>query len=422
MTRDGAPALILNNSDRTPRYAALPDLLGRHRVRRCPHRPPGPSAATAGVHSSGPVRPASGSDGSTSPDASAASPSNIRALDPATEAAQQAHRRRDYPTALEHLKRVQQYAPNHVGARKGIETIRRHSAEADAARLSCESARARRHLVAARAATLTWGRLVPDDAADFVAARDEVARALRMAQSLAAKGRSIEAEDPKAARMYYDKAPTSPPTSTRPAKGSAAARPIPLRTSSPSSRSTSSGCAGPRPPDGLGPLKFRVVRKRGGIPAQPNDGAVVAEVAQAEVEDRGVKPGESVGYAVFATRGDAASKSAATAGPILVLPDVQNLRVEARSGEVALSWTLPDRASGVRVVRNLRRKPTHDQDGEALDALPTGAIDRGLDDDRAYHYAVFALYPGPDGGERASKGVAVIAVPHSPVEPRRRRP
>src|SRR6185312_48955 len=58
------------------------------------------------------------------------------------DAAQHAHRGRDYPTALEHLRRVQQYAPNHAGARKGIETIRRHMAEAEAARAACESARA----------------------------------------------------------------------------------------------------------------------------------------------------------------------------------------------------------------------------------------------------------------------------------------
>ena len=334
------------------------------------------------------------------------------------EVAQVAHRGRDYPTALEHLKRVQQYAPNHPGARKGIETIRRHMAEADAARSACELSRSRRHLVAARVAVLAWARLVPPDSPELVAARDEVARGIRMAQSLAARARGIEADDPKGARTLYEKAlaiaadlddareglrrsPPDPPSNLVAEFDTDRVR---LRWS-------------PPPPDGLGPVKFRVLRKRQGIPNQPNDGAIVAETAQAEAEDRGARPGESVGYAVFAVRGEAASKAAATAGPIAVLPDVLDLRVEARSGEVALSWTLPDRASGVRLVRNHARRPVDPKAGEAVEAHPTGAIDRGLKDDRAYHYAVFALYRGPDGVERSSRGAAVVAVPHPPVEP-----
>jgi hypothetical protein len=333
------------------------------------------------------------------------------------EAAQHAHRARDYPNALEHLCRVQEYSPHHPGARKGIETIRRHLAEAEAARLACESARARRHLVAARAAVLAWARLVPADSPDFLAAREEVARGLRMAQALAARGRATEAEDPKAARALFEKALAIAADLDDAREGLRRCPPEP-----PSNLVAEFELDrvwlrwDPPPPDGLGPPRFRVVRKRAGVPTQPNDGSIVAEVAQAECEDRGVKPGESVGYAVFALRGEAASRSAATAGPIAVLPDVLDLRVDVRSGEVALWWTLPDRASGVRVLRNSRRRPAHDRDGEVLDALPTGAVDRGLDDDRAYHYAVFALYPGPDGSERPSRGVAVVAVPHPPVE------
>ncbi len=334
------------------------------------------------------------------------------------EVAQAAHRGRDYPTALEHLKRVQQYAPNHPGARKGIETIRRHMAKADAARSAAEQARSRRHLVAARAAVLAWSRFVPPDSPELLAAQDEVARGIRMAQSLAAKARGIEADDPKGARALYEKALAiaadlddareglrrSPPDPPSGLVAEFDADRVRLRWT-------------PPPLDGLGPVRFRVLRKRQGVPTQPNDGAIVAETAEAEAEDRNVKPGESVGYAVFAFRGESPSKSAATAGPVAILPDVLNLHAEARSGEVALTWTLPDRASGVRVVRNLARRPASPDDGEPVEALPTGAIDRGLNDDRAYHYAVFALYPGLDGVERPSRGAGVIAVPHPPIEP-----
>ena len=42
------------------------------------------------------------------------------------EAAQHAHRARDFEAALDHLKEVQKYAPHHVGARKGIEKLREY--------------------------------------------------------------------------------------------------------------------------------------------------------------------------------------------------------------------------------------------------------------------------------------------------------
>ncbi len=332
------------------------------------------------------------------------------------EAAQHAHRSRDYPIALDHLTRVQQYAANHVGARKGIETIRRHQHQAETARLAFEQAKAQRRLVAARAAVLAWTRLAPIDAPEVVAAREEVERGLRMARAVAAKGRAAE-DDPKTARTLYEKALAIATDLDEAREGLRRCPPDPpldliaefdvdrvrLRWT-------------PPPLDGLGTLKFRVVRKRDGVPTQPNDGLVVAEVLDAETEDRAIKPGESVGYAVFSLRGESCSKSATTTGPIRILPEVLQLRVEARSGEIALGWTLPDHASGVRVVRNRRHRPAHDRDGDVLNPLPTGLLDRGLDDDQSYHYAIYALYPGPDGAELASRGLSVIAVPHPPVE------
>ena len=338
------------------------------------------------------------------------------------EAAQLAHRARDHAAALEHLGRVRQYAPRHAGARKGIEAVRRRMAEAEAARSAAESARAKRHLVAARAAVRAWARLVPDDEPESLAAAAEVARGLRMAEALAARARACEADDPKAARGLYEKALAV-------AADLAAARDGLRRCPPDPPSNLVAGFDGdrvrlrwdPPPPDGLGPVRFRVVRKRSGVPAQANDGAVVAETDEAQAEDRGVRAGESAGYAVYAVRGESCSKLGATAGPVEVLPEVADLRVEARGGEVALTWVLPDRASGVRVVRNPRRRPIHVRDGEVVEALPGGAVDRGLADDRVYHYAVFALYPAPEGGpdggdERPSRGVAVAAVPHPPVE------
>ena len=48
------------------------------------------------------------------------------------------------PTALAHLRRVQELAPNHVGARKGVEKVKERVAEIDQARSDFEVARAGR--------------------------------------------------------------------------------------------------------------------------------------------------------------------------------------------------------------------------------------------------------------------------------------
>jgi hypothetical protein len=416
ISRDGAPALILNSID-PPRYL---------RCRSC-------SGVTEFADASPPNRPecrhCRGPLQWTCP-----SCKRVRWVDEPKcpcgfpleyveplvrhfEAAQRAHRARDYFAAREHLEQVRRYAPDHPGARKGLDLVRRHESDAESARSACELARARRHLVGARAAVLNWSRLVPPDSPEFIAARDEVARGLRMAQSLAAKGRAAEADDPAKARTYYEKALAIAADLDDAREG--------LRRCPPEGPSNLSAEFdgdrvrlrwSPPAPDGLGPVKFRVVRKRQGVPNQPNDGAIVAEVPGSEAEDRGVQPGELVGYAVFTVRGEVASRLGAMAGPVASLPDVRDLRVEGRSGEVELTWTLPDRASGVRVVRNPRRRPVHDRDGDPVEALPNGALDRGLINDRAYHYAIFALYPGPDGVDRPSKGLSVIAVPHPPVE------
>jgi tetratricopeptide (TPR) repeat protein len=417
VTRDGAPALILSNTIEPPRYLRCRACSGVTEFADVSSPPARPECRHCRASLQWTCPACKKVRWVDEPRCVCGFPlENLEPLHRHFEFAQQAHRARDYPMALDHLNRVLNYASNHAGAKKGIDTVRRHMAQAETARSAFEQARAQRRLVAARAAVLAWARLVPADSPEVVAAREEVDRGLRMAQSLAAKGKAAE-DDTKAARAFYEKAlgisadlddareglrrcPPDPPSALVAEFDVDRVR---LRWT-------------PPPLDGLGTLKFRVVRKRAGIPTQPNDGAVVAEVLEAEAEDRKVKPGESVGYAVFSVRGETSSKSAPTAGPFTVLPEVLNLRVEARSGEVALGWTLPDHASGVRVVRNLNHRPAHDRDGEILTALPTGLIDRNLVDDRPYHYAIYALYPGPDGLEQSSKGLSALAVPHPPVE------
>ncbi|HEY2156010.1 MAG TPA: fibronectin type III domain-containing protein [Isosphaeraceae bacterium] len=330
------------------------------------------------------------------------------------EAAQHAHRLRDESTALEHLARVQEFAPHHVGARKAIERIKERLAEVEAVKSEFDLARTRRHLLAARQALAAWSRLVAPDAPDLVAAQAELLDGLREAQAHVARARSAADSDPVAARQHYRKAlsvasdlpdareglrhlPPDPPSALR---SEIVGESIVLRWT-------------PPPPDGLGAWSYRIIRKVGGVPAQAADGTVVAEVEATEATDRGTKPGQVVGYAVFTTRAGVASTTAATLAPFPFLLDVRDLRAEGEKGEIRLSWGLPPKAIGAKVVR-LGGPGGSDR---PLDALADLATDRGLEEGRIYRYRVSAFYRGSDGRSHFAPGVEIAASPTPPAAP-----
>ena len=333
------------------------------------------------------------------------------------EAAQHAHKVRDHESALAHLRRVQEFAPGHVGARKGIERIKEQLAEIDRARGTVEAERARRHLLGAKRAVESWARLVDPTDPEVRTARLVVDRELREASELATRGRSLAASDPRGARELFRRALTlaadlpealaglgqCPPDPPRDLRIECEAEGVRLRWTAPA-------------PDGLGPIAFRVVRKRDGPPTSAVDGVVLAETETAEYLDATVAPSDSVGYAVLSRRGGADSLTGVAAGPVLVLAEVANVRVETASGAVRLSWSPPRNALGVRVVRKTGAPPEGPGDGDRIEAGADGADDRGLEDDRVYQYGIYAIYRGPDGHARMSRGVVVSAVPHAPVE------
>jgi hypothetical protein len=333
------------------------------------------------------------------------------------EAAQHAHKLRDDAAALAHLERVQHFAPRHAGARKAIEKIRERLAEIDRARATLDLERARHHLVAARVAVETWARLVPPESIDVEVAREEIHRGLREAVALATQGRALLESDPRQARHLFRQSlalsadlpeardglrrcPPDPPSDLRVEFDGTRVR---LRWSAPT-------------PDGQGACTYRIVRKRGGVPAHASDGTVVAEGPSTEAEDIGVAAGELVAYAVFSRRGDVDSLSGAALGPLPMLGDVTDVRVETRSREVQLAWATPPGASGVTVVRKLGSAPTGPTDGDPIETLREHFVDRGLRDDRVYHYGLYATYKGTNGQPLTSRGVTVSAMPHTPIK------
>ncbi len=334
------------------------------------------------------------------------------------EAAQTAHRERRYAQALDHLERVREFAPRHIGARKGIEKVEAQLDRIRKARAAYDLARARNRLVAARSAAEVWGRLVEPNQPEVQSALDDLGKLLEKAARLTAKADAVASTDPGAARAAYRQAlaiaadlpeavdglrrcPPDGPTDLRAEVASGRVR---LRWSAPR-------------PDGVGPVKYRILRKRQARPEHRDDGVVVAETDATEWQDADASAGLSFGYAVFSIRNGSCSLLGVSAGPFVVAEDVRDVRMEARKGEVRLSWIPPEGALGVRVVRKPGAPVEGPRDGVPISAKTDGAIDSGLDDGRVYHYGIFALYKGPDGFSHPSPGVYVSAIPQPPSQP-----
>ena len=112
------------------------------------------------------------------------------------EAAQNAFRSFDLEGALDHLARVQALAPNLAGARNGIAKIRQRQADIARIQLAYETARAGGRLVSARGRSKPGANSLTQNRIELQAARSEVARDLRQAESLAARARNSGADRP----------------------------------------------------------------------------------------------------------------------------------------------------------------------------------------------------------------------------------
>ncbi len=334
------------------------------------------------------------------------------------EAAQHAFKVRDYEAAKSQLERVQELAPKHVGARKGLEKVHERLAAVDQARSGFESNMIRRQLVAARTSLGSWAALVAADDPGLRKALGQLEERWRQALEYIAKAKAMEATDPSAAQSFYrsslaiaadlpdarDGLSRCPPAPPEALQAELIDETVRLRWVAPA-------------PDGLGAPAYLIVRKAGAIPSNPTDGTRLAEVPTAEYLDARVQAGEVYGYAVFARRGSVISATSARSSLVEILPDVRSLRVENRMGQVGLAWDPPPGCSGVMVVRNPDRRPRSPDDGNAVANDGLQAIDRDVVDDRQYQYGVFAAYARTGGALRYAQGVFATGLPHPAIEP-----
>lgn len=332
------------------------------------------------------------------------------------EAAQAAFRASDLDLAEDHLERLLELTPDHAGARNAVNRVRQRRGELDRLRSAYQSARTGGRLVAARAAVEAWGRLVDPSSAEIRSAWDEITPPLRRAEAMTARARAVERTDPPAARNFYRQSLAI--VSDLPDALAGLARtppdpPLAMEAQVLGDRIRLTWT--PPPSDGCGPIRYVVVRKRGGVLIHPGDGVRIAEVDAPEFDDRTVPPGETVGYAVLSRRGEAESIAAVSLGPFVYLADVSEVEVALEGGAVAIRWRAPASVAEVRAVRKRGLAPSGPRDGDRIPATLDHLVDRGLDPDAVHYYLICAIYRMSDGRLFPSPGVPVSVRPGAAI-------
>lgn len=171
---------------------------------------------------------------------------------------------------------------------------------------------------------------------------------------------------------------------------------------------------------GAGLKEYIVVRRQDVAPLTERDGEILYEGPANSFLDRSATPLTEYYYAVFTRRGGTVSAASATAGPVLLAPDVAHLRILPTDMGAQLSW---DYDAGIKEVAIWRKlggeRPTAPGDGVQLETTrQDGFTDSRIRNGVEYWYFVVAVYQ--IGGRKVySRGVSESVVPHkmqAPIE------
>lgn len=164
-------------------------------------------------------------------------------------------------------------------------------------------------------------------------------------------------------------------------------------------------------------VTYKVVRKRGGVPAAHTDGEPLADgLTVPQFEDSGVIPGVRYGYSVFANRFGVFSAPESRELVHFGELNESQLKVSAEDGTCSLSWTLPPNCVGVRVLRCVGAIPAEQPGGNTTVAAADATsffTDKQVQNGTRYGYRLQCVYA--DGTAYTySKGRTVTLIPEEP--------
>ncbi|MEE2035804.1 hypothetical protein Q8791_01030 [Nocardiopsis sp. CT-R113] len=162
-------------------------------------------------------------------------------------------------------------------------------------------------------------------------------------------------------------------------------------------------------PSPAGAVTYRVARRTGR--AGTSREVPVGGLSGTEITDVGAPVGAEVRYAVVAVRDGRDVSEAAQTCPVMITPEVCDLRVRADDVSVSASWRPPAEAVRVEVRRGEGAAPRGAGDGVRVETDGTGFRDVGVGPGAEYFYLVRAVYLTSDGHARASAGLLRRASP-----------
>jgi hypothetical protein len=169
-----------------------------------------------------------------------------------------------------------------------------------------------------------------------------------------------------------------------------------------------------------GKADYVLVRKQGCVPYTAFDGDVLYEGPANSFVDQTAPALKEVYYRVFARRGNVFSPDGAHCGPILIIPEIEDLRILPADQGAQLFWAVNPDLREVRIWRKLGgERPTAPGEGVLIQTNRIdGFMDTKIKNDVDYWYYLVAVY-SVDGREVVSKGVCAAVTPHrilAPVE------
>ena len=168
-----------------------------------------------------------------------------------------------------------------------------------------------------------------------------------------------------------------------------------------------------------GMIQYVVVRKLLSPPLTAYDGDVLYEGTSNAFVDKSLAPLSECWYSVYVKRGSTFSLTGAVSEqPVLIVPDVENLRILPTNCGAQLSWAFSPDIREVKIWRKLGGDPpVGPNDGVLLECdRLDGFVDIKLRNDIDYWYYVAAVYV-INGKKIVSHGVYESVMPHAIVAP-----
>ena len=167
-----------------------------------------------------------------------------------------------------------------------------------------------------------------------------------------------------------------------------------------------------------GIISYILVKKEDSAPLTAYDGEILYEGMSNFFDEVNVKTLKRYFYSVYVKRGNAYSESVLISKSVLIVPEVENLRLVPLDSGVRASWNFNPDLREVLVWRKMGGdEPIYKGDGVVLEnPRLDGFSDNKLKNDTEYWYYIVAVYM-VNGTKMFSRGTCGSVIPHKLLAP-----